>query len=104
VRFRAERLQYLGQGWWAVTSEVKYLGQTVLALLHLLKRRYGAARGRPGPPSHEKNRESGDAEAAVQARGEGRVLPTNIHTECPMEYARRWADAARDYYRIAEGP
>jgi hypothetical protein len=23
VRFRAERLQYLGQGWWAVTSEVK---------------------------------------------------------------------------------
>jgi hypothetical protein len=111
VRFRAERLQYLEEGWWAVTSEVKYPAQTVLALLHLLKQRYGAAHLlinaelpmplwlRPAPLGQD----SGGVEAVVQARGEGRMLPTNIHTECPMEYASRWAEAARSYYRILEG-
>jgi hypothetical protein len=111
VRFRTERLQYLEEGWWAVTSEVKYPAQTVLALLHLLKQCYGTAHLlvnaelpmplwlRPAPLGQE----GGGVEAVVQARGEGRVLPTNIHTECPMEYARRWAEAARSYYRILEG-
>src|SRR5262245_55313934 len=43
VRFRAEWLQYLEEGWWAVTDEVKYPAATVLAALHVVKQRYGEA-------------------------------------------------------------
>jgi hypothetical protein len=108
VRFRAERLQYLEEGWWAVTSEVTYPAATVLGLLHVIKARYGSARlyvntELPMPlwiratPLDEANR---GIQAVVQARGEGRVLLTNIHTECPMEFARQFATAARSYYRL----
>ena len=110
VRFRTERLQYLEEGWWAETAEVCYPAETVLTLLHVFKTLYGTVslclntelpmplwiRSAPlGQPTTE-------VQAVVQARGEGRVLPTNIHTECPMEYARRWAQAARSYYRTVE--
>lgn len=107
VRFRAERLQYLEEGWWAVTGEVKYPAATVLCLLHVVKELYGSARIclntelpmplwiRSAPPD-ESNR---GVQAAIQARGEGRVLFTNIHTECPMDFARQFAAAARHYYR-----
>jgi hypothetical protein len=110
VRFRAERLQYLEEGWWAVTAEVKYPAETTLALLYTIKQLYGAAHLylntelpmplwiRPAPLGEETQ----GAQAVIQARGEGRILSTNIHTECPMETARRWAGAARNYYRIAE--
>src|SRR5262249_21874747 len=47
VRFRAERLQYLEEGWWATIPRVTYVSLTALGLLHLVKRRYGSAR--PGP-------------------------------------------------------
>lgn len=110
VRFRAERLQYLEEGWWAVTSEVKYPAGTVLCLLHAVKARYGSARiclntELPMPlwvRSAPLGAGSRGVEAVVQARGEGRVLLTNIHSECPMDFARRFAEAARHYYRIAE--
>lgn len=108
VRFRAERLQYLEEGWWAVTAEVKYPAATVLSLLHVVKARYGSVRMyvnaelpmplwiRSAPPGESNN----GVQAAVQARGEGRVLLTNIHTECPMGFARQFAAAARGYYRL----
>ncbi len=110
VRFRAERLQYLEEGWWAQTAEVTYPAATVLALLSAVKSLYGAAYlylntelpmplwVRPAPLDQP----TPGGQVVLQARGEGRLLPTNIHTECPMEYARRWAGAARSYYRIAE--
>ncbi len=107
VRFRTERLQYLEEGWWAVTSEVKYPAATVLVLLHAMQERYGGAHLclnaelpmplwiRPtglGAPT-------GGVEAVIQARGEGRVLLTNIHSECTMEFASQFTKAARSYYR-----
>jgi len=110
VRFRAEKLQYLEDGWWATTSEVKYPAATLLAVLHVMRRHYGGAhlclnttlpmplwiRSTPfGKPSE-------GVEVVIQARGEGRVLFTNIHSDCTMEYARAWAQAARRYYRLAE--
>lgn len=110
VRFRTERLQYLEDGWWATAPEVHYPAETVLAALHAVKALYGAAYlylntelpmplwVRPAPLGEP----VAGAQAVVQARSEGRVIPTNIHTECPMEYARRWAAACRTYYRVAE--
>jgi hypothetical protein len=108
VRFRAERLQYLEEGWWGVTGEVKYPAATVLGLLHVVKARYGLARiylntELPLPlwiRSTPLNESNPGVQAAIQARGEGRVLLTNIHTECPMDFARQFAAAARHYYRL----
>jgi hypothetical protein len=109
VRFRAEDLQYLEEGWWATLHEVKYPAITVLALAHLIREAYDTAAIylntvlpmplwiRSGPLEDE----SVDVQVAIQARADDRMRPTNIHTECPMEYARRWAAAARDYYDLA---
>lgn len=109
VRFRAEKLQYLEEGWWAVTSEVKYPAATVLALLYVMKALYGSARIclntetpmplwlRPTPLGEDAR----GVQAVVQARGEGRVLYTNIHSECTMEFARQFVDAVRGYYRTS---
>lgn len=110
VRFRAERLQYLDEGWWAVSSEVKYPAETVLACLQVTKQMHGAARlylntELPMPlwiRSNELTEESRGVQIVIQARGEGRILFTNIHTECTMDYARQWADAARSYYRMPD--
>jgi hypothetical protein len=109
-RFRTERLQYLEQGWWAVTREVKYPAATVLGLLHVMKRRYGAAHvclnvELPMPlwlRSAPLARDADGVQAVVQARGEGRLLLTNIHTECPMEFARQFVPAIQEYYRRDE--
>jgi hypothetical protein len=110
TRFRAERLQFLEEGWWAETSEVKYPAGTVLGLMHVMKELYGAAHlcinGELPMPlwirAAALGEETETVEAVVQARGEGRVLLTNIHSECPMEFARRFAEAARGYYRLAD--
>lgn len=110
VRFRAERLQYLEEGWWAVTSEVKYPAETVLAALYVIKHRYGAVRlclntEVPMPlwiRSGALGEKTRGVQIVIQARGEGRILFTNIHTECTMEYARQFADAARSYYRLPQ--
>jgi hypothetical protein len=110
VRFRAERLQYLETGWWAVTSEVKYPAGTVLAVMHALKRRYGAAHlclhtTQPMPlwiRSAPLGQATEAVEVVVQARGEGRTLSTNIHSESTMEAARPYVEAVRKYYRLAE--
>jgi len=82
----------------------------VLGLLRVIKQRYGSARlyvnGELPMPllirSAPLGEESQAVQAVVQARGEGRVLLTNIHTECPIGYARQWAEAARAYYRTVE--
>jgi hypothetical protein len=111
TRFRAERLQFVEEGWWAVTSEVKYPAGTVLGLMHVVKELYGAAHlcinGELPMPlwirAAPLGEETGTVQAVVQAWGEGRVLLTNIHTECPMEFARRFVEAARGYYRLADG-
>jgi hypothetical protein len=108
VRFRAERLQYLEEGWWATIAQVTYVSRTVLALLYLVKRRYGAAQlclntELPMPLWIRSAPLAGEAtgvQAVIQVRDENRTRPTNIHTECPMAYARRWAAQARTYYEI----
>lgn len=110
VRFRAERLQYLEEGWWATIPQVKYVSLTVLALLHLVKRHYGSAHlclhtELPMPlwiRSAPLAEEATGVQAVIQVRDENRTRPTNIHTECPMTYARRWAAQARTYYQLAE--
>ena len=110
VRFRAERLQYLDEGWWAVTREVKYPAETVLACIHLMKERYGAAHlflntELPMPlwiRSDPMGKQARGVQIVIQAQGEGRILFTNIHSECTMDYARAWAEAARGYYRVPE--
>jgi len=111
TRFRAERLQYLEEGWWGATSEVKYPAGTVLGLMHVVKELYGSVHlcinGELPMPlwirAAALGEETETVDAVVQARGEGRVLLTNIHSECPMEFARRFAEAARGYYRLADG-
>jgi hypothetical protein len=110
VRFRAERLQYLEEGWWATIPQVKYVSVTVLGLLYLVKYRFGSARlflntELPLPLWIRSAPLAGEAtgvQAVVQVRDENRTRPTNIHTECPMVYARRWAAQARTYYQLAE--
>jgi hypothetical protein len=110
VRFRAERLQYLEEGWWATIPQVKYVSLTVLGLLYLVKRHYGSAHlclhtELPMPlwiRSAPLAEEATGVQAVIQVRDENRTRPTNIHTECPMTYARRWAAQARTYYQLAE--
>ena len=111
VRFRAERVQYLDEGWWGITSEVKYPAATVLSLLHLMKERAGAVHvylntELPMPlwlRTSPLGQETGAVQTVVQARGEGRVILTNIHSECPLDVARQFMVAARSYYRVADG-
>ena len=108
VRFRAEELQYLEEGWDATLVEVKYPLYTTLALLHLVRESFGSAmlylnRTLPMPlwiRSEPLETESVRAQIAIQVTAQGRMRPTNIHTECSMEYARQWASAARDYYDL----
>jgi hypothetical protein len=110
VRFRADRLQYLDEGWWAVTREVKYPAEALLACSHVMKQRYGEVRlylnsELPMPlwvRSDPLGAPTRGVQIVIQARGEGRVLFTNIHSECTMEYAAQFAEAARGYYRLAE--
>ena len=110
VRFRAEKLQYLEEGWWAVTAEVKYAAASVLGLLYLLRKLYGAVHicvnaQLPMPlwlRAAPLGQDSRGVQAVVQARGGDKVLFTNIHTECSMAYARQFADDARSYYQLAE--
>jgi len=110
VRFQTDRLQYIEEGWWAVTSEVKYPAATVLAVMHVIKRRYGAARiclnaELPMPlwiRSVPLRQAAVGVEVAIQARDEERTLSTNIHSECSLEAARTYARAVRNYYRAAE--
>lgn len=107
VRFRAEELQYLEHGWDATLAEVTYPATTVLALAHLVHEAYGDSvhvylntvlpmplwiRAKPMGSS-----ELG-VQFAIQVRAGSRMRPTNIHTECPMEFARRWVVQAHDYY------
>jgi len=110
VVFRAEMLQYLGEGWWATTPCVRYPAATAEALARLMQEAYGVVhlyihpgmpmplwiRGRPKEEPYE------GVQAVIQARGPDRVLPCNIHTEVPMEYAKRWEAQARSYYLLWE--
>jgi hypothetical protein len=108
VRFRAEELQYLEEGWDATLAEVKYPMYTTLALLHLVGEAFGSAhlylnRTLPMPlwiRTEPIESESVRAQIAIQVTAAGRMRPTNIHTECSMEYARQWVSAARLYYDI----
>jgi hypothetical protein len=108
VRFRAEELQYLEEGWDATLVEVKYPLYTTLALLNLLEEAYGSAhaylhRTLPMPlwiRTEPLGAEPARAQIAIQVTATGRMRPTNIHTECSMEYARQWVSAARDYFDI----
>ena len=106
VRFRVEQLQYLEEGWWSSLPEVKYPTHTVLTLLSLVFDTYGSVflylnKTIPMPlwirtaPITEAD--SG-VQLAIQARAGDRLRPTNIHTEAPMDFARRWADGVRDFF------
>lgn len=106
VCFRAEELQYIEDGWDATLVEVKYPLYTTMALMHLVAEAFGSARlylhrTLPMPlwiRSEPLGEEPARAQIAIQVTAKGRMRPTNIHTECSMEYARQWVAAARDYY------
>ena len=110
TRFRTEKLQYIEYGWWAITSEVKYPLLTVLTIAYLMKKLYGVIHlyinaTTPMPlwlRSTPMNIETPHPQVVIQARGEDRILFTNIHTECSIEYSRQWAEAIKKYYRISE--
>jgi hypothetical protein len=111
VRFRAEELQYIEDGWDATLTEVKYPLYTTVALLNFVSEAYGSAylfmhRVLPMPlwiRTEQLLSEPARAQIAIQVTAKGRMRPTNIHTECSMEYARQWVAAARDYYEIPTG-
>lgn len=106
VRFRAEWLQYLENGWDASLAHVTYPAMTVVTLANVCHHRYGGAYIYLNPTTpmplwiRSTSLESSDAgiSAVVQVQSGGRMSPTNIHTECPMEYARQWAGRARSYF------
>jgi hypothetical protein len=113
VRFRAEELQYLEEGWDATLAEVKYPTTTVLALAHLVNEAYGdSARvylhtALPMPlwiRAHPFDSSDVGVQFAIQVRAGNQMRPTNIHTECSMEYARRWVTAAHGYYDAVAEP
>lgn len=107
VRFRAEKLQYLEEGWTATIPEVVYPTHSVLALMNLVHERFGEAflylnTTLPMPlwlRSHAIG-EPAAVQVALQAYAGGRIRPTNIHSECTMEYARAWVEDARGYFEI----
>lgn len=106
VRFRAEWLQYLEDGWDASLATVTYPAATAITLANVLSSRYGGAflyfnRTTPMPlwlRSRPMGSEEVGISVVVQVQSGGRMSPTNIHTECPLEYARRWKDQARSYF------
>lgn len=108
VRFRAEQLQYIEDGWDATLEEVKYPLYTTVALMNLVAEAFGSAhlylhRTLPMPlwiRTDPLGVEPARGQIAIQVTATGRMRPTNIHTECSMEYARQWVAAARDYYDI----
>lgn len=89
----------------------KYPAQTVLALAHLVHEMSGSAfiyvnTTLPMPlwiRAHPLGSAEVGVQVAVQARAGDRVRPTNIHTECLMEYARSWVTAARAYFDLVPG-
>jgi hypothetical protein len=111
VRFRAEWLQYLEEGWDASLANVTYPAMTAITLANVLHSRYGGAfvyfnRTTPMPLWIRSTQlESADVgiSVVVQVQSGGRMSPTNIHTECPMEYARQWSDRARSYFDPVPG-
>lgn len=106
VRFRAAELQYLeGEDWWCTTPSVGWPAGTVVSLLHMFKRTFGRVvmLAHPGLPHPLWLRaalppEPSPVDVVVQARAPDRVLPTNIHTECPWRFAQRFAPQVRQYY------
>jgi hypothetical protein len=110
VRFRTEELQYLEEGWWASLPEVKYPAHTTLTLLHLVKEAFGEVHSYLNPdrpmPLWIRAAPLDTAEPvlqfAVQARSGDSMRPTNIHTEAPMDYARRWVDGVHVFFPEAE--
>ncbi|MCC6446982.1 MAG: hypothetical protein IT210_26455 [Armatimonadetes bacterium] len=110
VRFRAEKMQYLTEGWWVTTPCVRYPAATAEALARLMEESYGEAHLylHPKMPmplwirTESKGQDYEGVQAVIQARGPDRMLPVNIHTEVTMEYARRWEELARSYYLLAD--
>jgi len=107
VQFRAEQLQYLEEGWPATLAEVNYPAHTALALAYLVQEAYGSSAviylntTLPMPlwiRSQPIDSSDPGVQFAIQVQAGNRMRPTNIHTECPMEYARRWVTQARSYY------
>jgi len=110
VRFRTEDLQYLEEGWWASLPEVKYPALTTLTLVHLVKEAFGEVhlylnRDLPMPLLiRAAALDKGEAalQFAIQARSGESMRPTNIHTEAPMDYARRWVEGVHRFFPPAD--
>lgn len=108
-QFRAEWLQYMEEGWWATVDEVEYPAREVLGALYYVTKTYGQAHIylntqvpmplwiRPVPLSQPDDGEF--VQIMIQARSQGKFIPTNIHTEVSMEFARRWVAAVHGYYK-----
>jgi hypothetical protein len=108
-RFQAASLQYLEEDWAAYADEVKYLASDVMGCAYYMGKTFGGVHiylndalpmplwMRPAPISETLEPEC--PQIAIQARSLDRPIFTNIHTVVSMEYARRWAAAARGYYK-----
>jgi hypothetical protein len=108
TQFRTEKLQYIESGWWAITADVKYPLITVMTIAAVIKKLYGNVYlyiniVTPMPlwfRATPMNIETPHPQVVIQARGEDRILFTNIHTECSIEYSRQWEEAIKKYYRV----
>ncbi len=106
VRFRAADLQYLvDEDWWCTTPSVGWPADMVVSLLHMFKHTFGNAvmLVHPSLPHPLWFRaalppEPSPADVVAQAWAPDRVLPTNIHSECPWRFAQRFVPQVRKYY------
>lgn len=108
VTFRAEKLQYLAEGFLARVAECKYKAKPVLGSLFVMKNTYGSAHIyintrlpmplwiRPNKIDDLKNM----PQVVIQAFSGDRCIPTNIHVDVPKECASLYYEACRQYYEI----
>ena len=109
AKFRSEWLQYIEEGFDATVDEVKYPALSVLGTLHVLYNRFNNANiflndkvPMPLLLSPEPIREIGNGlfpAICIQAYSGTSPIPTNIHVEVSMEYARIWVPGVHTYYK-----
>lgn len=108
VKFRAEWLQYIEEGFAATVDEVKYPAKSVLGALHAMWQIYGEVyiymhKTIPMPLwIRSVDKEIDDPtrpSICLQAYAGDHFIPTNIHVEVGMEYARCWVPGVHTYYK-----
>jgi len=108
VQFRAEWLQYIEEGFAAMVDEVKYSAKAVLGAIWATKQAYGEVyiylHKTIPMPLWIRSTPLGVEDASrpsicLQAYSGDSFIPTNIHVEVDMEYARVWVPGVHTYYK-----